>query len=407
MEKCDLIIIGAGISGLSLAHYAARAGLKTLVLEKAEEAGGCLSSHRFEGAASGFWLELGAHTCYNSYGNLLGIMEDCKILDRIIRREKAGFKMLVDNEIRSIPSQIGFLELLLSAPRILTLKKEGLSIESYYSKIVGRRNFERVFGPAFNAVLSQKADDFPAEMLFKKRPRRKDILKSFTLKGGIRTITDSIISQQKFVLEKGVDVQGVTFDGHVFGVMTADGKQYESQGLALATPPHVAAKLLQSSFPDVSSHLAQIKIESVDTVGVVVKKRVLSVGPLAGIIAVHDSFYSAVSRDTVPHEHCRGFSFHFKAGRLDHDAKIKRIAEVLRIGNAEIEGVVTKENLVPSLSVGHDRLTEDTDRFIAGKRLFLTGNYFNGLAIEDCVSRSLSEFTRLKDVFKETRQGLS
>jgi oxygen-dependent protoporphyrinogen oxidase len=26
----------------------------------------------------------------------------------------------------------------------------------------------------------------------------------------------------------------------------------------------------------------------------------------------------------------------------------------------------------------------------------LTGNYFGGMAIEDCVSRSKSEFTRLK-----------
>ena len=34
MPDCDLLIIGAGIAGLSMAHYAAEAGLKVLVLER-------------------------------------------------------------------------------------------------------------------------------------------------------------------------------------------------------------------------------------------------------------------------------------------------------------------------------------------------------------------------------------
>jgi UDP-galactopyranose mutase len=32
---------------------------------------------------------------------------------------------------------------------------------------------------------------------------------------------------------------------------------------------------------------------------------------------------------------------------------------------------------------------------LAGKRLAVTGNYFAGLAIEDCVSRSVSEWGRI------------
>ena len=44
MTDRDLLIIGAGISGLSMAHYAAAAGLNVLVLEQEDRVGGCLHS---------------------------------------------------------------------------------------------------------------------------------------------------------------------------------------------------------------------------------------------------------------------------------------------------------------------------------------------------------------------------
>ena len=54
----DAIIIGAGISGLVSACYLAKAGLKTLVIEAQEHAGGCCSYfHR-----NGFEFDSGAHS---------------------------------------------------------------------------------------------------------------------------------------------------------------------------------------------------------------------------------------------------------------------------------------------------------------------------------------------------------
>ncbi len=396
MDRYDMIIIGAGISGLSLAHWAVRSGRKTLVIEQSDRTGGCFHSHRFSGDAAGFWLELGAHTCYNSYDNLLCILEERQLLDRLLRREKVSFKMLVDSRIRSIPSQLNFLELLLSLPRLFTLKKNSASVASYYAKIVGQKNYERVFAPAFNAVLSQRADEFPADMLFNKRPgRRKEILKSFTLDGGLQTITDTLAAAPALQVATGTTVVSLSHADGVFRLVTQDGRSIESSALALATPPPVAARLLQVAFPELAGQLAQIRMETIETVGVAIRKEALTLGPVAGIIAVNDAFYSAVSRDTVPHDRYRGFSFHFRAGELSYDEKLRRIGEVLAVGPAELSQVVTRESRLPSPVVGHRRITGEIDRLLAGKRLLLTGNYFAGLAIEDCVTRSQSEFSRL------------
>jgi protoporphyrinogen oxidase len=398
MERVDIIIIGAGISGLSLAHYCAREGLNTLVLEKNDRPGGALHSHSFGGETKDFWIELGAHTCYNSYRNLIGIIEDCRILDRLTRRENVPFKMLIDNQVRSIPSQLDFLELFLSARRLFTSRKEGESMESYYSGIVGRKNFERVFAPAFNAVISQDANEFPSDMLFKRRERRKDVIKKFTLTNGLQAIADAIASQNNIKIITGKEAQTIEIDNDLFRIAATDNSIYGSNYLALATPASAAAQLLNAAFPDVSEVLSRIRVKSVESMGVAVRKELVSFGPVAGLIPKHDSFFSVVSRDAVQHERYRGFTFHFKPDTLDHGAKLKRISEVLGVSRDKLEYAAKKENAVPALSVGHDILMNRLERAIAEKRLYLTGNYFDGLAIEDCVSRSRKEFLRLKAI---------
>jgi len=395
MKQYDAVVIGAGISGLSLASYAAAAGLSTLVIEKSSRAGGCFHSHRFQGEAGGFWLELGAHTCYNSYGGLIRLMEQHGLMGSILAREKVSFKMLVDNEVRSIASQLSFPELFASAWRLFTLKKEGESVASYYGSIVGRRNYERVFAPAFNAVISQRANDFPADMLFNKRPRRKDVIKSFTLQGGLSTVTDRISALPGVTLITEAEVSRIAKSGERFVLELADGRGFQSDRLALAVPPPEASRLSADLAPALSGILARIKVENIETVGVAVSKEKLKLPPVAGIIPANDDFYSAVSRDTVPHPSYRGFSFHFKSGRLPLEAKLKRIAQVLQVGPQDLEQVVERESRLPSPVVGHGRLTAELDRGLAAGNLFVTGNYFAGMAVEDCIVRSRKEFERL------------
>jgi oxygen-dependent protoporphyrinogen oxidase len=389
LKRYDLIVIGGGISGLSLAHYASRAGMKTLLLEKATETGGCLRTMR---QAGGFWLELGAHTCYNSYGNLIGIIEECGVGERLLPRKKVPFMMFVDGRVKSIPSELNFLELICSAPRIFSLSKSGQTVRSYYSRIVGKRNYDRVIGPALSAVPSQRADDFPAEMLFKKRKRRKDIVKTFTLEGGLQSIADAVISEKGIEAITGTEVAAVSMVNAFYKVSTANGEEFTSDNLASAVPPPVASEFLRNILPDAAARLAAIKVARVESLGVTVRKESVGLPPFAGLIPVDDVFFSVVSRDTVVDPAYRGFTFHFKQG-LDRAGKMRRITEVL--GTDKFEAFSENAAVLPSPLPGHETIVGDIDRLIEGKRVYITGNYFSGLAIEDCVSRSWAEFVRL------------
>jgi oxygen-dependent protoporphyrinogen oxidase len=397
MTDCDLLIIGAGISGLSMAHYAASAGLKTRVLESEQRAGGCLHSHRFDGALDGFWLELGAHSSFNSYGNLLAILERIHLLNRLQRRAKVGFRLFAEGAVRSIPSQLYFSELLLAPFRWLGTKKAGRSVADYFGPIVGPRNYAAVFKPAFSAVICQPADDFPADGLFRSRPRRKDIPRGFTLPGGLQTIADSLSQQPGIVVELGQTVREIRRAGNDFTVHT-DGDEYAARALCLATPVAVAAELLRAEFPHLADPLAQIQTARVETVGVAAPVTALKLPPLAGLIGRDEAFYSAVSRDTAPDPAYRGFTFHFRPGVLDEAGKRARMSAVLGLPPTAFspEHIVMKMNQLPALRVGHGAVIRAVDHALAGSRLALTGNYFTGVAIEDCVTRSLDEFARIR-----------
>lgn len=390
--KYDIIIAGSGISGMSLAYHCARENMKILVVEKNPEIGGSFTTEYFDD----FWLELGAHTMYNSYGNLIAIIEGCKMKADMIARKKVPYKALNGDNIKSIISQFSILELLISLPSLFRIKKDNQTVESYYSRIVGRRNYRKFFQYMFNAVPSQPTNEFPANILFKKRQRRKDILKSYTFTNGIKSIIDAISALPEIEIISTMGVSEVKKSGDVFEVMLDDKSTYNSEYLALATPLPVTAQLLSNVHPALAEEFKKIQYVHTDTVGVVLKKKNVEIKEVAGIIGIDSDLYSMVSRDVVADDKYRGFVFHFKPGKLDNTSKIRFICRLLKIKEEDLEHIFYKRNLVPSFKLGHDLITEEIDRMLNHEKILVTGNYFSGMAIEDCVGRSVDEFKRLQ-----------
>jgi hypothetical protein len=117
--------------------------------------------------------------------------------------------------------------------------------------------------------------------------------------------------------------------------------------------------------------------------------------PLAGLISIDDAFYSMVSRDYLPDEQHRGFAFHFPQGAVDAAAQVQCICRVLGIHEEQILGLSRVSNRLPALRTGHSALVERIDALLAGGRFAITGNWFLGVSIEDCLTRSRRELERL------------
>jgi protoporphyrinogen oxidase len=387
----EVVVIGGGISGLSFAHAALAAGRRVTVVERAPTLGGCVHSERL---GTGFWHELGAHTAYNSYGGLLEVLEARGLLAKVLAREKAPFRLLVGDEIRPVTKELGVLELLRSAPRLAFMKKQGRTVREYYGALVGPRNYDRVVGPLLAAVPSQRADDFPADMLFKPRPRRKDVRRSFTLEGGLSTIIDAIAASRDLTVRTGAAVTGLARVGEGFSVTLEGGERLEAPLVALAVPPPAAAALTRGVAPAASGALGRIAVAHVRSVGVVVKAAATKVQRFAGVIPLDGRFFSCVSRDTVPDTQFRGFALHAPA-QLSKDQALGLAAGLLGLSPSAFEHVSEREVVLPSPIRSHLETVRAIDAGLAASRLAVTGNFFHGLSLEDCVQRSFDEAKRV------------
>jgi UDP-galactopyranose mutase len=156
----------------------------------------------------------------------------------------------------------------------------------------------------------------------------------------------------------------------------------------------VGARLLAPLLPATAAALARVRTTALDSVGVVFAKRDLTRPRLAGLVPQGDVFFSAVSRDVVPDAHRRALAFHFRAG-LAREARLGRIAAVTGVPRPSFALVAEHHACLPSPALGHANIVRALDESLAGARVYVTGNYFGGLAIEDCVLRSVAEARRL------------
>ena len=399
MSKHDVVVVGGGISGLTFAAEAARAGRKVLVLEQEDRAGGCIATRR---AGSGYWFELGAHTCYNSYVGFTGVLEACGLRDAVVGRAKTHLRFL-DGD-RLVPgSNLGVLlrlfswpEAAVSLPRVIGARKDGRTVAEFYGRIVGKRNYARVLGPMLSAVPSQSADGFPAGMLFKMRDtRRQDFPRSFTLAGGLQTAAEALGATPNVTVATGRAATSVTVAGDGWVVTSADGERHEARILGVATPPGAAAAVLGGATPELAGAAAAVKEAVVETLGFAVRSAKVSRIPVSMfLVPKADSFHSIVTRDSIPDAEWRAFSFHFKPG-LAANERLERAARVLGLSRADLEEVAEKRTVLPSPALGHEAVVAEIDRLSAGERLCVLGNWFAGLSIEDCVDRSRTEWARV------------
>jgi len=400
--KYDCIIIGGGISGVSFAHYLHTIGKKVLILEQKDRVGGQIQT-LFSVQNPDYWRELGSHTCYNSYTHLLSIVKDIKRTDLIKRLGKGSYKIHTEGKVKKMSSEMSFLPMMINCPKMFTVTKNGKTVKEYFRKIVGASNYDRLFSRLFRAVICQTADDYPAELFLKRRSGRyKEFPHKYTFENGISSLIEAIVKEDKLEVHTGIKVTGIerVADGDKFyyKVKTENGDCFLSRSLGLASDPRTTSSLLKGVNSPLADILASIPLFASESFNVIVPKEKLSLDVVAGIIPVSDDFMSVVSRDLIDDPKLRSFTFHFEKGKADDKRKKELACNVLGITDEDIPESTQISHILPAMKLEHLNMAERIDEYRTEDDLFILGNYFYGLSLEDCVHRSSDEFGRYRQL---------
>lgn len=394
----DCIVIGGGISGVTFAHYLHTEGKKVLIIEKEDRIGGCMQTNT-SSIDHNYWNELGSHTCYNSYVKLLSIVKELGLEDSVLPLYKCNYVAYNSNEIHSIVSQLSILPIIFRCWNFFMSDKKGKTVREYFSPIVGSKNYERVFSRLFRAVICQDPDEYPAQLFMKKRKEKVEGQpRRFSFKFGMDSLPNQIVQKDNLPVIKSnevVKVQKMRAE-QIFKILTLEGEVFYAKRLAIATNPQMAHTLLDKMDHPVSQLLNEINTSCCDSFSVLVDSNKIKLRPIAGIIPLSNDFMSAVSRDVVLDNNLRmrSFTFHFPKGTKTNEEKLNIICDVLKISPSDIMECREVSHILPALTTDDLGLAQKISEVRTDDNIFLLGNYFYGLALEDCVHRSFDEFQR-------------
>jgi len=178
MDHYDIVIIGAGITGLTAGHKLAKAGKKILILEKQHQAGGMLRSFK----KNGYAIEEYYHHLFPTDTHIMKLLDELGIKDRITwRQAPSGF--MVNNKTFKLSSpfdflffkplniidKINFVRLMIKIKLTKNPEKyDTTSAETFILQHSSKAVFQKIFKPLLKSKFGDNSEDVSAAWLIRR-----------------------------------------------------------------------------------------------------------------------------------------------------------------------------------------------------------------------------------------------
>lgn len=285
-------VVGAGITGLSLAHYLRGRGVDPVVFERSSEPGGVIRSRRTGDGV----LELGPQRLRLTPG-LDGLVRELGLRNEVVRSEKQPLYVYSDDALRRVPLSIrsAFTTDLLGWSDKLRVLLEPLTsppdpeetVESLLTRKLGGAVYTGFLGPLYGGIYASDPGEMPIEHsllgLLRERGVRRSLLAalaknavgnavgdgglpppaSFT--DGLQALPEALYSQNEDYVHLGSPVEGLEERGSGYALVHGDGEAVVDR-VVLTTSAYVTADLLGDVDPGTASALEDLNYNSLAVV---------------------------------------------------------------------------------------------------------------------------------------------
>ncbi len=444
----DVIVIGAGISGLSVADELAGQGFNVSVLERQANTGGNAVSRRFDG----YLMEQGPSTLNAAmpgamdHLRTLGLDQGAEALGPEVRkrylRDTRGLTGISAHPLGFFLSNyLSPLNRLSMAVEILRPRRSAgpeETIHQFTTRRFGRGFADKVMEPLVAGIfmgdstalsvngafpklyeMEQRCGSVTRAILAAKRgaePGRNMV----SWADGIATLPRTLAARLGARVRTGVTVTGVARDARGFTVTTARDGALRARAVVLAVQPHVGAALLERLDPEAAGALADIAAPAVGVVFLGYRRSQVA-HPLDGLgflstraggqIVSGAQFCSTMFKNRAPRDHV-AISCYVGGARAPEAANLPA-RELIHAVHGEIAGLmgIKGEPAVarthcwarglPQYTLGHTArsgILSNTGNRVQG--LFVTGNFIDGVSVTACLNSAVATAAKL-------RRGLS
>ncbi|HET6361712.1 MAG TPA: protoporphyrinogen oxidase [Gemmatimonadota bacterium] len=274
-----ICIVGAGLTGLALAHELAKRGVQHVVLEASDRPGGVIRSARVDGRVLDFGPQRFRMTA--SLATLVGELG----LEGEVVRSPEGLPLFVyaDGRLREVPFSLGALATgdMLTWRGKLRLATEPLTaglrpderVAAFLTRKLGREAYERLAGPLFGGLYASDPTDMVVGIsmagLLRDLGVRRSLLARFVRLGGARpnaacsfrdgmqALTDGLHAAHARSVRLGCAARRLTRAENGWRIETGGGV-VEAGTVVLTCAAAAAASLLVDVAPDAAGRLGAL-----------------------------------------------------------------------------------------------------------------------------------------------------
>ena len=455
-EQRSIVIIGGGISGLSLGTYIKDGGFNSVILEKEAVPGGVLQSRKEQD----YLLELGANTTTSNLAleelvNIVGLQEDLISPDASAKKRY----ILKNNKLRKLSPKA--IDILFSS--LLSLKGkwsvyserfkkaredfEEESVGQFFERRFGKEVVDYLVNPmiagiyagdpyelsmrsVFPEILNYEQEHGSVTKGLKENKQELGQRKVVSFKHGMSSLIDAMVNYigEENILCNTEATKVIPLENGQFAIQLKQSDtevEIVADVVVFATPSYVTAEFLRPISNDLAD-LIQMPYPALAVVHLgydqaALKKPFDSFGFLVpekeqkhflGAIANSGFLPNRAPKDKALFTLYVGGTRQENQLKADGDQLInKAIEEFQQIMNIqrepEFQSVTIWENSIPQFQMNHQSIKEGFDFFENNvDNLHILGNFRSGLSVADCIQGAKRTHGKLiKDYSRQSYQA--